>query len=137
MELYEYTIEENKIFDKYCNEQQKLDSKLVVPDTLDNYKHNLKVKRKQLELAKYYRDKERAEKLKMDINYYIAKIKKEENNVYDTLFSHNYNQKYSEQEMYDYNTLLSANKNSNTENQNNAFETLFADTKNGMDFSEI
>ena len=136
MELYEYTIEENKIFDKYCNEQQKLDSKLVVPDTLDNYKHNLKVKKKQLELAKYYRDKERAEKLKMDINYYIAKIKKEENNVYDTLFSHSNKQKYSEQEMDDYTTLLSANKQSTTEKQD-VFDTLFSNTKNGIDFSEI
>lgn len=137
MELYEYTIEENKIFDKYCNEQQKLDSKLVVPDTLDNYKHNLKIKKKQLELAKYYRDKERAEKLKMDINYYTAKIKKEENNVYDTLFSHNYNQRYSDREIEDYNTLLSANKKINTEKSDNVFDTIFSNTKNGIDFSEI
>lgn len=111
MDLYEYTIGENKVFDKYLNDQKELDSKLVIPDALDNYKHNLKVKKRQLELAKYYRDKERVEKLKMDINYYIAKIKNEENHVYNTLFSNETEVSYTEKEIQDYNTLLSANKN--------------------------
>ena len=137
MDLYEYTIEENKIFDKYQNNQKELDKKLMIPDTLDSYKHNLKVKKRQLELAKFYRDKERAEKLKMDINYYIAKIKKEENNVYDTLFSHNKNSDFSQNDMKDFNTLLSAQKNNNQpENDSNVFDTLFSNSK-GIDFSEL
>ena len=135
MDLYEYTIGENKVFDKYCNEQKELDSKLVIPDTMDNYKHNLKVKKKQLELAKYYRDKERVEKLKMDINYYIAKIKNEENHVYNTLFSNETEAGYTETELQDYNTLLSANKNKENLQETNIFDTLFSNSK--TDFTNI
>ena len=89
MELYEYTIEKNKITDKYNNLQKELSLQIKTADTLDNCKHNVKILKKQLDLAKHYRDKNFIEQLNIDINYLLAKISNEETRVYDTLFSKN------------------------------------------------